>query len=74
MLWVLGLAYLIGSVPNSFLLTRMFDGRDIRYIGSRNAGATNVTLHVGWLPGGSPFWGYGKGLSGRFDRKFSSVP
>ena len=29
------------------LLTRLFDGRDIRHIGSRNAGFTNVTPHVG---------------------------
>jgi len=75
MLWVLGLAYLIGSVPNSFLLTRLFDGRDIRHIGSRNAGATNVTLHVGWLPGALTFLGdMGKGYLAASIGSLSSVP
>ena len=71
MLWALGLAYFIGSVPSSFLLTRLFDGRDIRELGSRNAGATNVTLNVGWIPGlltllGDAGKGYVAAVIGRF--------
>lgn len=50
MLW-LGLAYLVGSIPFAYLFTRWFAGRDIRKLGSQNAGATNVTVSVGWLPG-----------------------
>ncbi len=75
MVWVLGLAYLIGSVPNSFLLTRLFDGRDIRFLGSRNAGATNVTLHVGWLPGVLTLLGdIGKGYLAAVVGRLSPIP
>jgi glycerol-3-phosphate acyltransferase PlsY len=35
-------AYLLGSIPFGFLLTRMFLGTDVRAIGSGNIGATNV--------------------------------
>jgi glycerol-3-phosphate acyltransferase PlsY len=45
------IAYLIGSIPTAYLLSRWFGAGDIREVGSRNAGATNVTLNVGWLPG-----------------------
>jgi glycerol-3-phosphate acyltransferase PlsY len=73
--WVLGLAYLIGSVPSSFLMTRLFDGRDIRFLGSRNAGATNVTLHVGWLPGLLTLLGdIGKGYLAALVGRLSPVP
>ncbi|MGH1397952.1 MAG: glycerol-3-phosphate 1-O-acyltransferase PlsY [Alphaproteobacteria bacterium] len=36
------LAYLIGSIPFGFLLTKFFAKQDIRDIGSGNIGATNV--------------------------------
>ena len=45
------LAYLIGSIPFSFLVVRLVAGRDIREEGSRNVGATNVARTVGKLPG-----------------------
>ncbi len=45
------LAYLVGSVPNAYLFARWFGGGDIRTLGSENAGATNVTVSVGWMPG-----------------------
>jgi glycerol-3-phosphate acyltransferase PlsY len=44
------LAYLIGSFPTSFLLARAMKGVDIRQVGSKNAGATNVLRTAGKLP------------------------
>ncbi|HEY4640872.1 MAG TPA: glycerol-3-phosphate acyltransferase, partial [Thermoanaerobaculia bacterium] len=35
-------AYLIGSIPFSFLVVKFVAGADIRAHGSRNVGATNV--------------------------------
>lgn len=45
------IAYLIGSVPTGFLMTKIFVGADIRNAGSRNVGATNVYRVAGKLPG-----------------------
>jgi glycerol-3-phosphate acyltransferase PlsY len=44
-------AYLIGSIPFSYLVVRVFVGADIREHGSRNVGATNVARTFGKLPG-----------------------
>lgn len=44
------LAYLIGSFPTSFVLAKTLKGIDIRQVGSKNAGATNVLRSVGKLP------------------------
>jgi glycerol-3-phosphate acyltransferase PlsY len=44
-------AYLIGSIPFSYLVVRAFAGADIRQHGSRNVGATNVARTFGKLPG-----------------------
>lgn len=44
-------AYLIGSIPFSFLVVKLFAGEDIRELGSRNVGATNVARTLGKLPG-----------------------
>lgn len=44
-------AYLIGSIPTGFLMTKIFAGADIRSIGSGNVGATNVYRVAGKLPG-----------------------
>ena len=44
------LAYLIGSIPTSFIFTKILRGKDIREHGSGNVGATNVFRVVGKLP------------------------
>lgn len=69
------LSYLIGSVPNAYLFARWFGGRDIRRVGSRNAGTTNVALTVGWLPGLLTLVGdVGKGYLAALVGEVSSVP
>jgi glycerol-3-phosphate acyltransferase PlsY len=40
-------AYLIGSVPWSFLVARAFGVKDVRRVGSGNVGATNVLRSAG---------------------------
>ena len=44
-------AYLIGSIPFSFLVVKFMAGGDIRTVGSGNVGATNVARSFGKLPG-----------------------
>ncbi len=44
-------AYLLGSIPFSYLVVWLFAGADIRQHGSRNVGATNVARTFGKLPG-----------------------
>jgi glycerol-3-phosphate acyltransferase PlsY len=43
--------YLVGSIPFGYLLVRVQSGRDIRYMGSGNIGATNVARTSGWSVG-----------------------
>lgn len=43
-------AYLIGSFPMSFIFVKILKGVDIRQVGSKNAGATNVLRAVGKIP------------------------
>ena len=40
-------AYLIGSIPTGYLVSRYVAGIDIRNYGSGNVGASNVIEHVG---------------------------
>jgi acyl phosphate:glycerol-3-phosphate acyltransferase len=47
---VLG-GYLAGSVPTGYWLVRIFRGIDIRRVGSRSIGATNVWRAMGWKLG-----------------------
>ena len=44
-------AYLIGSIPFSFLVVKIVAGADIRTHGSRNVGATNVARNFGKAAG-----------------------
>jgi glycerol-3-phosphate acyltransferase PlsY len=44
-------AYLIGSIPFSWLIVRLVAGADLREHGSRNVGATNVARTAGKAPG-----------------------
>ena len=41
------IAYLIGSIPFAYILTRLVSGKDIRQLGSGNAGGNNVLQEVG---------------------------
>ena len=41
------IAYLIGSIPFAYIFTRMATGKDIRQLGSGNAGGNNVFREVG---------------------------
>ena len=43
-------AYVFGSFPTSFVIAKLLKGVDIRQVGSKNAGATNVLRNVGKLP------------------------
>ncbi len=44
-------AYLIGSIPFSFVVVKLLAGADIRQHGSRNVGAANVARTAGKLAG-----------------------
>lgn len=48
---LLVLSYLIGSIPFSYLVARIFAGKDVRYEGEGNVGARNVWHLAGPLPG-----------------------
>ena len=50
LLLVLG-AYLLGSIPFPYLITRLKTGKDIRSMGSGNVGATNVLRTAGKAAG-----------------------
>lgn len=44
-------AYLLGSIPFSFLVVKLMAGKDVREHGSRNVGATNVARTAGRMAG-----------------------
>jgi len=46
-LWLLA-GYLLGSIPSSYLVARWFGGVDLRELGSKNLGATNLYRTLGW--------------------------
>ena len=41
------IAYLLGSVPSAYIITRLKTGKDIRQLGGGNVGARNVFREVG---------------------------
>ncbi|MFI5176245.1 MAG: glycerol-3-phosphate 1-O-acyltransferase PlsY [Terriglobia bacterium] len=41
------IAYLLGSIPFGYLIVKMKSGRDVREVGSRSIGATNVMRAAG---------------------------
>jgi glycerol-3-phosphate acyltransferase PlsY len=47
----LAAAYLVGSIPFSYLVARAFGIADVRQVGSGNVGATNVMRSAGKGPG-----------------------
>lgn len=44
----LAASYLLGAIPTSYLVGRVFRGIDLREHGSRNLGATNLFRIMGW--------------------------
>ncbi len=50
-LFILLLAYLVGSVPNSLWIGRLFFNMDVRNYGSKNAGSTNTIRMLGYKAG-----------------------
>ena len=48
---IIVLSYLIGSIPGSILVGKLFHGIDVRHHGSGNAGATNTFRVLGWKSG-----------------------
>lgn len=43
-----GLSYLLGAVPTGYILVALGEKKDIRSLGSRSTGATNVLRVKGW--------------------------
>ena len=61
------LAYIIGSIPNGLIVSRVVAGIDIRQYGSHNIGATNVWRTLGKGPGAAVFLlDFIKGILGVF--------
>ncbi|MGH9932067.1 MAG: glycerol-3-phosphate 1-O-acyltransferase PlsY [Pyrinomonadaceae bacterium] len=48
---VIGIAYLLGSIPFGYLIVRMRQGADVRDTGSGGTGATNVSRRAGKAAG-----------------------
>jgi len=46
----LAVAYLLGAIPTSYIITYLVTGRDIRSLGSGNPGTMNVWDNVGAVP------------------------
>ncbi len=45
------LSYIIGSIPFSFTIAKLFKGIDIRKLGTKNVGAMNIISVAGIFPG-----------------------
>lgn len=61
---LIGIGYLLGSIPFSFLVSKWMGNIDIREYGSGNTGATNVIRTLGKKAGAVAFLGdFSKGLA-----------
>jgi len=49
--WIIGVAYLLGSIPFGILIVKARGGPDVRSTGSGNIGAANVARSAGALAG-----------------------
>jgi glycerol-3-phosphate acyltransferase PlsY len=45
------IAYLLGSIPTAYIITRIIKGQDIRRLGGGNIGGLNTIKSVGRIPG-----------------------
>lgn len=50
------IGYLIGSISNAVIVSKVFAKEDVRTKGSGNAGATNTLRNYGWKLGMVVFW------------------
>ncbi len=58
------IAYLLGSIPSAYIVTRLATGKDIRRLGGGNVGARNVLREVGkWASVGVGIFDVGKGIA-----------
>ncbi|MFN1835085.1 glycerol-3-phosphate 1-O-acyltransferase PlsY [Balneola sp. MJW-20] len=55
LLLVLAISYLLGSIPSSLWVGKLYKGIDIREHGSGNAGTTNTFRVLGWKAGAVVF-------------------
>lgn len=57
------IAYFLGSISFGIIVSRMANGPDLRSVGSKNTGASNVLRTMGWKYGLITFFGdFGKAL------------
>ncbi len=49
-LFILFVSYLLGSFPSGYLYAKIFNGIDLRHVGSGSTGATNVLRNIGKWP------------------------
>lgn len=45
------ISYTIGSIPFSYIIAKLFKGKDVRKLGTKNVGAMNVISVAGLVPG-----------------------
>ncbi len=52
-MWIISgvIGYIIGCISFGYITGKIFKGRDIREVGSGNAGTANVIRNYGWVPG-----------------------
>lgn len=51
LLIIIVLSYLVGSIPTSIIISKLFRGVDVRNYGSGNAGGSNIFRLMGWKYG-----------------------